>query len=218
MARELLEALRKAVQPLKVRITNMIARGVIKLVTDDTLLQTLQVDLSDDEAPDEDLHPDVPHYQQYGFTSVPQLDNGTAEAIVLFIGGDRSNPVAIATGDMAYRLAGLQPGEVALYTDEDNPDGDPEVDRHFILLKRGRITVLKADEIHLGADDQGVVIDGKLKAYIDDQIRAVFNAHTHAPGTFTTATGGPVTGVSGAPSATIAAAGDIASSKAKAAE
>lgn len=177
-AAKLLDAIRKAVQPLKTRITNMVARGVIKLVTDDTLLQTLQVDLGDDEVPGEDLHPDVPRYQQYGFTSVPPLDNGTAEAIVVMVSGDRSNPVVIAVDDGAYRLAGQPPGSAAMYTFEDDPDGDPEADRHYFLLLPGRKIVGMGDEIRFGKE-----ANAKELAFLEalTQLKSIFNDWIVAP-------------------------------------
>jgi phage gp45-like len=214
---KIIDAMASAVRPVRNRIATFAVRALVKLVDDTTLLQLLQLDAGDEE--EEDLHDEVPRFQQYGYTSVPQLDNGSAEAIVVFLGGDRSNPIVLAVDDQAYRLAGLQPGEVALYTDEDEPDADPEVDRHYILLKRGRITVLKADEIHLGKDDQGVVIDQKLKDYINDQIVAKLSGHTHTiPVASVSGPGVMVTPGNTGAGATIEAPGDIASSKAKAAE
>lgn len=65
-------------------------------------------------------------FQQYGFTSHPLP--GTM-GIVLPLGGVSSHSIVIATEHGAYRLKSLQPGEVALYTDEGAK----------IVLKRGKL-------------------------------------------------------------------------------
>lgn len=204
MAKGVIESAARMMGGVKSKIFGIIGRAVVKLVDDTTLLQTLQLEVMDGEIED-----DVPRFQQYGFTGVPVLDS--AEAIVVFLNGDRSQPIVLAVDDQAYRLAGLEPGEVALYTDEDEPDGaDPFVDRAYLKLARGKKMILAGDEIDLGGDDQFVVLEGKLKSYIDSVIRAIFNAHTHvcaAPG-----------GTSAPPASPMGAAGDISSPKAKAAE
>lgn len=198
-----LDDMRKMLAPFKTKVFNMIARAVVKLVDDKSLLQQLQLEVLDGEVLD-----DCPRFQQYGFTSHPFA--GT-EAIVLFLNGDRSQPVVIALDDMGSRPADFEEGEVGLYTDEDNSDTPDDKDaRFFHKLARGKIHKLWGAEIHLGGDDQGVVIDGKLKSYIDAEIKTKFNAHTHvcaAPG-----------GTSGPPAVTIASAGDIVSPKAKASQ
>ncbi|HGN0356823.1 TPA: phage baseplate assembly protein V [Proteus mirabilis] len=71
-------------------------------------------------------------FQHYGFTSHPLP--GT-EAIILPLGGCSSHSIVIATEHGAYRLAGLESGEVALYTDEGAK----------IVLKRGRIIDVECD-------------------------------------------------------------------------
>ncbi|HAF6280310.1 TPA: phage baseplate assembly protein V [Salmonella enterica] len=65
-------------------------------------------------------------FQQYGFTSHPLP--GTM-GIVLPLGGVSSHSIVIATEHGAYRLKSLEPGEVALYTDEGAK----------IVLKRGKL-------------------------------------------------------------------------------
>jgi phage gp45-like len=59
----------------------------------------------------------------YGFTAVPlppqnENDSAAAEAIVVYLDGDMSHPVALAIGDRRYRLTGLKDGEVALHDDQ----------------------------------------------------------------------------------------------------
>lgn len=105
------------------RIRMMVARAVITLVNDAAKVQRMNISLLDDEARN-----DVERYQNYGYTSNPHPG---MEAVVLFLGGERANPVIIAVGDRQYRLNGLKTGEVALYTDE----GD-----HILLGRGNKIT------------------------------------------------------------------------------
>ena len=60
-----------------------------------------------------------------------------------FIGGDRSHGVVIVVADRRFRLQGLKPGEVALYTDE----GDR------IHFKRGRILDIETLTLNIKATD-----------------------------------------------------------------
>lgn len=75
-------------------------------------------------------------FQQYGFTTVPPEG---AMAVVLPLGGRTSHGIVIATEHSAYRLQGLESGEVAIYTDEGAS----------IVLKRNRIIAVECDEWQL---------------------------------------------------------------------
>jgi phage baseplate assembly protein V len=116
MTRDMLE---RALRPLYKLIANLVSRAVVTRVDDSTELQALQVKVGADEVRD-----GLERFQQYGLTSVP--DAG-AEAVVLFVGGQREVGYVVAVDDRRYRVAGLAPGEVALYS------------------KAGASVVLKAD-------------------------------------------------------------------------
>ena len=107
--------------PLARRIRLIVSRAVVTVVYDGLKMQGLQLTLLAGETADQ-----VERFQEYGFTSVPKAG---AEAIAAAIGGARGHLVAIAVDDRRYRMQDMQPGEVALYTDE----GD------YIKLSRGRI-------------------------------------------------------------------------------
>jgi phage baseplate assembly protein V len=78
---------------------------------------------------------DVGVMQLYGIAShAPVGTNATA----LFMLGDRSNPVVIATGHQKHRLKEQKPGEISMYTDE----GDT------IRMQRGNEINTKAKEKH----------------------------------------------------------------------
>lgn len=121
-----------------------IARGVVRMVNDALMVQSLQVTVLDGEIAN------VQRFQEYGFTSVPMSG---AEAILAAVAGARSHLVAIAVDDGRYRMKNLQDGEVALYTDE----GDS------IVLKRGRIIAVTAgEEIDVSAPQVKVTATTKV--------------------------------------------------------
>ena len=91
-------------------LANVLARGVVALASSAGKLQSLQLRLLAGEVKD-----GVEHLEPYGFTSCPQSG---AEALAGFIGGDRSHGVVIMVSDRRFRVQGLKPGEVAIYTDE----------------------------------------------------------------------------------------------------
>ena len=91
-------------------LANVLARGVVALASSASKLQSLQLRLLAGEVKD-----GVEHLEPYGFTTCPQSG---AEALAGFIGGDRSHGVVIMVSDRRFRVQGLKPGEVAIYTDE----------------------------------------------------------------------------------------------------
>ena len=114
---------------------NNFARGQVALGNSASKLQSLQLRLLAGEVKD-----NVEHLEPYGFTACP-LEG--AEALAGFIGGDRSHAVVIVVADRRFRLQGLKPGEVALYTDE----GD------LIHFKRGRVIDIETVTLNVKATD-----------------------------------------------------------------
>lgn len=108
-------------------LQNMVSRCTVALATAARKMQALQIRLTAGEVKD-----DVEHMEPYGYTSRPLPG---AEGVAVFPGGDRSHGVVVVVADRRFRLKGLKPGEVALYTDE----GDK------IHFERGRkLTVVTA--------------------------------------------------------------------------
>lgn len=95
--------IKKIVQPLQRRIMLMIARGIIKSVKG----QQAQVELLEGEIRD-----GVDFVQQFGFASRPKPG---AEAVVVFVGGNRDHGVVLGTNDPRGRPS-LEPGEAAMWT------------------------------------------------------------------------------------------------------
>jgi len=117
------------------KLMNVLTRGVVALASSASKLQTLQMRLTADEVKD-----GMEHLEPYGFTSCPHAG---AEALAGFMGGDRSHGVVIVVSDRRYRIQELEPGEVAIYTDE----GDKV---HF---KRGRVIAVETGTLNITATD-----------------------------------------------------------------
>ncbi|WP_088147067.1 phage baseplate assembly protein V [Achromobacter denitrificans] len=114
-------------------LRNVVVRGVVAVVEAGRKLQALQVRLTAAE-----VKGDVEHFEPYGWSSHPHPG---AEAVVAFVGGDRSHGVALCVADRRYRLVGLEQGEVAIFSDE----GDS------VVLKRGRIVEVTTETFRLNA-------------------------------------------------------------------
>ena len=117
------------------KLMNVLTRGVVALASSASKLQTLQMRLTAGEVKD-----GMEHLEPYGFTSCPHAG---AEALAGFMGGDRSHGVVIVVSDRRYRIQELDPGEVAIYTDE----GDKV---HF---KRGRVIAVETGTLNITATD-----------------------------------------------------------------
>jgi phage baseplate assembly protein V len=114
-------------------LKSMMARGTVVLAAAGKMMQSLQVRLTAGELKD-----NVEHFEPYGLTSNPLPG---AEVLTMFLGGDRSHAVVVVAADRRYRITELEPGEVAIYTDE----GDK------IHFKRGRIIDIETATLNIKA-------------------------------------------------------------------
>lgn len=103
-----LAALERAVAPLHRRIMLAIGRALLRGADDAGGAQLLQVTLLAGET-----RGGVERFQDYGFSSVPIAG---AEAIVVSVGGNRDNPVAVVVADRRSRPTGLAAGEVCIHS------------------------------------------------------------------------------------------------------
>jgi phage baseplate assembly protein V len=104
-------ALQTQIDRLYRRIRMMVAPTKI-LATDDTdVIHKVQLRVQNTP----EILDSVGVMQIYGLASHAPV--GT-DATALFVMGDRSNPVVIATGQQKSRLKNQKPGEISLYTDE----------------------------------------------------------------------------------------------------
>lgn len=153
-------------------LTRMIARGTVALASAGSMLQTLQMRLTAGEVKD-----DLEHFEPYGYTSHPLPG---AEGVALFLGGDRSHGVVVCVADRRFRLKELQPGEVALYTDE----GDT------FVFKRGRVVELDTMTLKVKAgtavefDTPLITTTGRIES-AGDQIAAGISQVNHVHGGIT---------------------------------
>lgn len=114
------------------RIMMMVAPVKITATDDSGPIHRVQVRVTPSETID-----NVATMQIYGLASHQPI--GT-DATAVFVGGQRSNVVIIATGNQQFRLRNLARGEVALYTDE----GDK------LVFKRGKVVELTCGEhVHI---------------------------------------------------------------------
>lgn len=123
------------------RIKMMVARGVVTRANTETLMQALQVRLLAGETKD-----NVEFFETYGFTATPLAG---AECIVLFLGGNRSHAIALATPDRRFRPKDLQPGEVSIWAFENGEEGGHRVD-----FKLGQKIEVHAKEVLVFAKDK----------------------------------------------------------------
>jgi phage baseplate assembly protein V len=92
------------------RMQLVVGRGRITTTKDSGPVQMAQVQIGQLETRD-----NTPRVAEYGFTSHPLPG---CHGVMIFVGGDRSNGVIVATNDQNARLKDLKPGEVAIYDDQ----------------------------------------------------------------------------------------------------
>lgn len=184
----------RALRPLKTRVANILSRFVVQRVDDSPKMQLLQLGALADETRE-----DVERFQNYGFTGVP-LEG--AEGVVLFVGGKREHGLAVAVDDRRYRIKNLNPGEVAVYTDQ----GDK------IVIERGgtiRVTgatkvVVDAPLVELAGNTESAV-KGTTYRSAEDTMLTALSTFVTAAGTLAAALV-PGTGVAPGAQAPFAAA------------
>jgi phage baseplate assembly protein V len=138
---EIRRAVTRITAPIARAVSNALGRAVLHLVDDVARQQLLQITALAGET-----HDRVERFQEYGFTSNPHPG---AQAAFIALGGRRSHCIAVAVDDPRYRLTGLETGEVALYTDEDQLDGG-----HALIFQRGqRVTLRAGKEVRIVVGD-----------------------------------------------------------------
>ncbi len=100
--------IKQHLKDVRSRAFSMVARGVVQLGEDNHGLRQLQVGLLANET-----RAGIEHMEHFGLTAAPMSG---AEALVIFIGGNRDHPMVIATPDRTYRPQALNPGESCLYS------------------------------------------------------------------------------------------------------
>jgi phage gp45-like len=146
---------------------NSLSRAALETADDTKHLQEVHIRLFHDEQMDE-----VEHLQPYGITSVPKKPTGSglmrqaADAILAFLGGNRSHPVALMVTDRRYRLNNMTEGEVAVHDDQGNQVYASRDVLAVTGVKEAHVQVgsahvqLKTDKVKLQFNDLSVTIKG----------------------------------------------------------
>ncbi|BCQ23164.1 phage baseplate assembly protein [Caballeronia sp. NK8] len=159
---------------LSQRVMSALARATISLVDDSGRAQLLQVQSSAMQTIDK-----VPRFAEYGMTSNPPKNS---EAIVLFVGGDRSNGVVVATGNAQYRVTGLASGEVCIH---DNTGQKVYLSQAGMVLDGGGKPVTIKNTPDVFADTPLLKCSGDILDNCNTNtrtmagMRTVANGHTH---------------------------------------
>lgn len=90
------------------RVEMMLVKAIIETINDSDELQLVKISGLNNEVQD-----DIERIQNYGMTSAPPKGS---EAFVAYINGNRDHGVVIACDNGEHRVAGLNDGEVAVYS------------------------------------------------------------------------------------------------------
>lgn len=159
---------------LSQRVMSALARATISLVDDSGKVQLIQVVASAVQTIDK-----VPRFAEYGMTSNPPKNS---EAIVLFVGGDRSNGVVIATGNAQYRVTGLASGEVCLH---DNTGQKVYLSQAGMVLDGGGKPITLTNTPKVRAETPLMECTGDIVDNCDTTGRSmvadrqIYDSHTH---------------------------------------
>lgn len=173
------DVLERLIDPLRSRLMTMIGRCVLRAVDDGKGMQLVQAATRAGALGD-----GYERFQNYGFTSHPKAG---AEGVIVFPGGNYDHGIVVVMDDRRFRFKNLEPGEVAMFTDE----GD------VLHFKRGREVLLETQTFHVKASEKVVIetplIDTTADLEADGDItdrmgsggssmrdmRNVYDGHTH---------------------------------------
>lgn len=155
-----------------------IARGAVAGTADDGQAQTVDVETHEGV-----LRAGVEVMQVYGLASRPPAGPG-AIALLLAIGGDQGDMVALPIGVPSLRFGNLAPGETVLHDDFGNR----------VHIKAGGIVevsaatkiVLRAPLVEIVAEDVTITGDLAVAGQVSDaagsmqEMRGRYNSHDHA--------------------------------------
>jgi len=176
---------------LKRRFQAMVGRGRVTTSNDSGPVQVVQIRLGQLE-----LRDGTPRMAEFGFTSRPPVDS---DAVLVFLGGDRTNGVVVATGHQASRPTGLAEGESMVYDlfgkfihfTEDGgilieANGSP-----VTVSDATVVTINAAEKVRMATPLLEVTGDIKAGGNVTDAVRSmaadrlIFNGHTNGSGTTT---------------------------------
>jgi phage baseplate assembly protein V len=155
------------------RLQLLVGLGRIRVGNDAGNVQLQQVQFNERETQD-----DMPRVAEYGFASMPLPG---CQAIVLFIGGERTNGAVIGTNDEAHRMKNLQRGEVAIYDDQGQ---SVYITRAGIIVNGGgkNVTITNTPKVRM---ETSLDVTGDIKDKCDGTgktmaaMRTTYNSHHH---------------------------------------
>lgn len=181
-----------SIQRIYQRILHVVGRARITTGDDSAGIQFQQVRLGEDEIKD-----GVPRMAEFGLTSMPPVGS---DAVLVFIGGDRSNGAIVATGHQASRPRGLKVGETMLYS-QDGKSIYLTASGGIVVQAKGQdVTVNSAATVTINAAAKVRMVTPLLEVtgdIIDNagtntnnlaQMRAIFNGHKHPVANIATGT------------------------------
>ena len=168
----------RALRPLWRRVLSAVGRGFVSLATDDQELEQLQLKLFAGE-----VRGDLEVLGHYGLASA--VEPG-AEAVVVFLGGNRDAGVIVSADDRRYRPRDLAPGEVRVYSRFGSSvrllaDGSVEIKPANGTVRIDGDAIVSGD-VKSGGDVSaaGDVRDGSAGLTPTlELMRETFNLHTH---------------------------------------
>lgn len=133
---QIANAVKMMLEPLKRTMLMTIGRGVILAINDSKNMQLAQAIFLAGEVKD-----DMERFQNFGFTSTPISG---AEALAVFLGGERDHGVIIAVDDRRFRVKSLGPGQTAIYDAfgsviKLNSAGKVSVEANLVELGKGTL-------------------------------------------------------------------------------
>ncbi|UHH28289.1 phage baseplate assembly protein V [Pseudomonas veronii] len=165
--------------------------GRVTFSDDSKTAQLLQVKLNDSETRD-----GTPRIAEFGFTSRPPRGS---DVLVVFLGGDRSKGVVVATAHQSSRPANLQEGEAMVYdlwgkSIYLTQSGGIVVDAkgtQVTVNNATTVTINAAQAIQMNTPVLRVTGDIEAGGNVQDKVRTMaadrllFNQHTNGSGTVT---------------------------------
>ena len=173
------------------RVQLMSSWGRVTFSDDSRSAQLLQVKLNDSETRD-----DTPRIAEFGLTSRPP---DGSDVLVVFLGGDRSKGVVVATAHQASRPKGLLAGETMLYDLWGKSVHLTKAGGIVVEAQGAPVTVNNATTVTFNAADSvelvtpllhvtgDIMADGNITDSVRSMAadRELFNAHTNGSGTTT---------------------------------
>jgi phage baseplate assembly protein V len=161
-------SLTRLLAPLQRRIWALVARAVVRTVDEGGARQTLQLELLTGEVRDR-----VERFQQFGFYGRPPAG---AEAVALFISGDRAQGIVVAVEHRDERPMDLADGEVCV-----RAAGGTEIRVRAdgtVLVRAGAGVRVEAAQLEVTGD---IVAGGNVRdgAGTLAAVRDTYNLHTH---------------------------------------